>query len=376
MLLALLAAPSRWQRLKHAFWQPLGQATLVMIAVLALAMLWSPLPLKPLLREWVGWRQFAWLFCALALFETPAARLRFAALFALAAAATACAALYFWLFDIVRSANADLAYVVFRNHATQAMAFASGAVLAVLLATQAGAGRPARWAWVAVAVLLVAALAFTTPGRSGYLVIGVSGVVGLIAALRGGRAPKPVVLAATVALIAVMALSPRVVGRIQQGWNEMLTVDKTADTTSMGMRVVIWSHTFEIVRAAPLFGHGLGSYASEYRKAIANDPPGWRAQPSDDPHSQYLFFLAEAGLLGLAAFTWWLAAALRQPAPGAFRVAGIALLLSWCVTSLFSSHFRSFNEGHMIMILLGVLLSRAADLQVTSSASTAATTSS
>ena len=40
---------------------------------------------------------------------------------------------------------------------------------------------------------------------------------------------------------------------------------------------------------------------------------------------------------------------------GPFRVAGLALLLAWCVTSLFSSHFRTFNEGHMIMLFLGVL---------------------
>ena len=69
-------------------------------------------------------------------------------------------------------------------------------------------------------------------------------------------------------------------------------------------------------------------------------------------------------------------AALRQPAVGAFRVAGVALLLSWCVTSLFSSHFMAFNEGHMIMLFLGVLLAREADLQTARAASTASSTSS
>jgi uncharacterized membrane protein YadS len=39
-------------------------------------------------------------------------------------------------------------------------------------------------------------------------------------------------------------------------------------------------------------------------------------------------------------------------------VVGIALLLAWCLTSLFSSHFHTFNEGHLIAILLGVCLAR------------------
>jgi hypothetical protein len=82
------------------------------------------------------------------------------------------------------------------------------------------------------------------------------------------------------------------------------------------------------------------------------------------------------GVVGLVTFFWWLLAAARQPVAGLFRVAGIALLLSWCATSLFSSHFKAFNEGHMIMIFLGVLLTREAELQATRAESTASSTSS
>jgi hypothetical protein len=34
------------------------------------------------------------------------------------------------------------------------------------------------------------------------------------------------------------------------------------------------------------------------------------------------------------------------------------LLAAWCVNSLFSSHFQTFNEGHLIVLLLGVFLAR------------------
>ncbi len=81
-------------------------------------------------------------------------------------------------------------------------------------------------------------------------------------------------------------------------------------------------------------------------------------------------------MLGLAVFGWWLLAAIRQPVTGPFRVAGLALLLAWCATSLFSSHFETFNEGHMIVMFLGALLAREADLQASSRPSTTAATSS
>jgi hypothetical protein len=35
---------------------------------------------------------------------------------------------------------------------------------------------------------------------------------------------------------------------------------------------------------------------------------------------------------------------------------GIGVLLAWCATSLFSSHFSTFTEGRFIYIWLGIML--------------------
>ncbi len=118
----------------------------------------------------------------------------------------------------------------------------------------------------------------------------------------------------------------------------------------------MWESTTAIVREAPLLGHGLGSFPEQYRRVVSERYQGWKATLTADPHNQYLLILAETGLLGLAAFSWFLFSALRQPASGPFRLVGIALLLAWCLTSLFSSHFHTFNEGHLIAIFLGVCL--------------------
>ena len=375
MVVALLAAPSRWRRLKHAFWQPLGQASLLLFAVLGLATAWSPLEAKAALREWIGWRQFLWLFVALALFETRRSKTVFAALFASAVTLTACVSIGAWLAGVPVHADPVAPYVVFRNHVTQAMAFAAGVLFAALLALQPETGR--RWrviAWGAAAVVAFGLLA-ATPGRSGYVVLAIVAIA-LAMSRRRGKARVVATAGVLAALVVLTVASPLVLERFERGIGELRTARQSSELTSMGVRVVIWGNTRELIAEAPLLGHGLGSFAREYPRIAAKNGSGWQATPSEDPHNQYLYFLAETGVLGLAAFGWWLLAAARQPVTGPFRVAGLALLLAWCVTSLFSSHFRTFNEGHMIVMFLGILLAREADLQAPSRPSTAAATSS
>ena len=375
MVLALLAAPSRWQRLKHAFSQPLGQASLLVIAVLGLAMTWSPLDVKAALRAWIGWRQFLWLFVALALFETRRSRMVFMALFAFAATLTACVSIGAWLAGVPVGADPVAPYVVFRNHVTQAMAFAAGALFAAVLALQPETGHRRRAAaWVGAAVLAISLVA-TTPGRSGYLVMAIVAIALAMTQWRG-RARMVATAGVLAALVVLAVASPVVLERFESGIGELRSARQSSELTSMGIRVVIWENTRALIAEAPLLGHGLGSFAREYPRFAAKYGSGWQATPSEDPHNQYLYFLAETGVLGLLAFGWWLLAAARQPVTGPCRVAGLALLLAWCVTSLFSSHFKTFNEGHMIMMFLGVLLAREAGLQASSRPSTAAVTSS
>ena len=171
-----------------------------------------------------------------------------------------------------------------------------------------------------------------------------------VAARAALRSPGCLVL-----ILAALQFSPVINQKIEQGVQEMTQTDG-AQLTSMGIRVVMWETTTAIVREAPLLGHGLGSFPEQYRRIVSERYKGWKATLTEDPHNQYLLILAETGLLGLAAFSWFLFSALRQPASGPFRLIGIALLLAWCLTSLFSSHFHTFNEGHLIAIVLGVCL--------------------
>ena len=36
----------------------------------------------------------------------------------------------------------------------------------------------------------------------------------------------------------------------------------------------------------------------------------------------------------------------------------VGMLLGWCATSLLSSHFKTFSEGHLLALVLGAMLAR------------------
>ena len=376
MLLAFLAAPSWLQRVASAWRQPLGRAAIVFLAVLLLATTWSTAPFLLALKAWTGWRHLLLLFIALAIFDTRSARLTFAAAFVVVASAAAIASFLHFDFGAAQALSDVRGGIILRNHVTQGMALTTGALLALVLLTHARRGSWQQWACGAAATLMVANVVFVAYGRSGYLVLTITSTAVAFGLWRG-RA-RGVALAALVVLaFAAVQFSPLINQRFEQGVQEMTQPDP-GQLTSMGIRRVMWDTTATIVREAPFAGHGLGSFGGEYRRAVTQRYTGWRATLTDDPHNQYLLILAETGLLGMAAFAWFLFSTLRQPVHGPFRLIGIALLLAWCVTSLFSSHFHTFNEGHLIAIILGVCLARERVKQdhTPSAASTATRTSS
>lgn len=159
------------------------------------------------------------------------------------------------------------------------------------------------------------------------------------------------------------------------GMMELRNAEKLPEYSSMGIRVIIWQTSAELIAQRPLLGYGLGGFPAAYEKRIGEKyREGWKSQPIGDPHNQYMFLWAEAGLPGLLAFGAFLIGAWRQRTRSPYAALGLGLLAAWCATSVFSSHFQTFNEGHLIAVFLGVFLARAPADQA-SAASAAASTS-
>jgi O-antigen ligase len=376
MLLALIAAPSSIVRFRRAWHQPLGKAAIVFLMVLLLAATWSTAPFPVALKAWLGWRQFLLLFVALAIFDTRASKLAFAAIFVVATSAATVASFLAFDFGAAQATSDVAGGIVLRNHVTQGMALTAGALLALVLVAHARRGSWQQWACGAAALLMVANVVFITYARSAYLALAVTSLVATL-----GIAQHRARIAAVSALIVLMCgaiwLSPLISQRFERALQEIQETNSSDVITSMGIRPVMWETTASIARDAPLIGHGLGSFPEQYRSAVTQRYTGWKATLTADPHNQYLLILAETGLLGLSAFAWFLFSAPRQQVRGSFGVIGIALLLAWSLTSLFSSHFHTFNEGHLIAILLGVCLAREVGIQshALNAASTAERTS-
>jgi O-antigen ligase len=357
-LLAYATVPQAGLRLRAAARRPLGRGILVLLGTLALAMFWAQdASWGARFASWWSWRPLLLVLVGSALFATTAARERYAR-WLVALLAAAAAASFVWRF-LPESMQIDEPGILLRNHTTQGMAFVVGAAFAALLRW----GRPCspragRWLLVALA-LFVLNVATITSGRSAHVALLVTAAAGAFSLLQGRRRWIALMLVPLLG-VALLASSSLVRTRFEKAVAELDTVHTSETITPMGIRIFIWQTTWEMIRERPLLGFGMGGFVPAYSvriQAHQDGSPNWHdAARATDTHCEYLHVWVEAGLLGLAAFAAFVAGALRQGAPPPWRGFGIALLLSWLVTSLFNSHFQAFAEAHLLGLVLGVLL--------------------
>ena len=375
LVLALASAPLR-ARLLVVARQPLGSAALILLAVMTLAMTWAQAPWPMRLAAWWNWRTMLLIVLAAAAFGDARWKRRYCIW--LLAAATAGATVSFAMWAAHRTIEEGYPGTVFRNHVTQSMALTAAIVLAAGLATQTVPARR-RWIMGAAALVCLANLALISAGRSGQVALLVAALASALLMLKGRQ--RALALFAVPALAVVVALaSPVLQNRFGLVAREASSLDCAGPENSTGLRLLLWRTTADLIRERPWFGYGVGGFTPAYEDQVAahlrgQENTGWCARPAHDPHNQFLRVTVEAGVLGLAAFIGLIAGAARQRASPPYRACAIALLAAWCTTSLFNSHFQTFNEGHMIALLLGVLLAPEPD-QAANAASTASRTSS
>lgn len=359
MLIGLLASGQAAPRLRQACSQPLGVAALVLIGVIGIAMLWADVPWSDRVDSFWSWRKPWMVPVALALFGPLAWKRRFV----IAYVAT-CGVAVLVSFGIVAVTGRlpttvmDLAGSMLRNHSAQSMFFAASAFLSLWLMADPGLSRRWRWICAGLAALFVLNMAFVTPGRSGLLALAAMLVVLAAMNLRDWRnAVAAAVLAAVLA--GAMALSPLARDRLASAMNEWQNAATLAEPTSLGIRAVLYENTLEIARERPWFGTGTGGFGVAYAAHVKDKYTDWRVLPTVDPHNQYLFLLAEQGIFGLVAFLAFILAGLADRGDGTrARVVAVGMLLAWCATSLLSSHFKTFSEGHLLAFFLGAMLAR------------------
>jgi O-antigen ligase len=207
-----------------------------------------------------------------------------------------------------------------------------------------------------LAVLALEINVAVTPGRSGYLVLLTVLAVSLVNLNATYKKINPALMFLALIIPPLIPFSPIASETISKGVTEIRKVDEIAAPTSMGQRVKLWENTIDMIKEKPLLGVGLGGFEKVYSEKMKNAPE-WQKNILHDPHNQFLKIVAELGLIGLLPFLYMLVTAiLQRPSSKDHRVLGLGVLLAWCGTSMFSSHFSTFTEGRFIFIWLGVML--------------------
>ncbi len=246
--------------------------------------------------------------------------------------------------------------VVLQNWTTQAMIFAIATLLSYHFAIKSNT-RFKLFIFLA-GIAFIFNILFITPSRSGY--IGLLVVLLTIGVFRFGLRKLPLILVSLfVVSLGAYFSSESMKEKLDLGWIQANALLKQEATTlnSNSFRLTAYQNSLEIIGQRPVFGFGTGGFSVVYADHVRTKYTDWRARPTSDPHNQYMLILVENGVIGLSVFIFFLISCFfSEQKKDEYFFIGVGILITWCLTSLFNSHFRTFPEGHLIGLFLGVIL--------------------
>ncbi|CAB3766827.1 polymerase [Burkholderia puraquae] len=251
---------------------------------------------------------------------------------------------------------------VFKNHIAAGM---FGALLFYQAADLALSARRAlpRVAYAGVAVWSLVNVFVMLQGRTGQviallliLVVAVRFVLLLHkqSALCAWLAACVLALAGVALVVAVGTMRN---GRLVEVASEVQQYHQSDAITSSGLRLEWYKKGLDLYRQRPVIGYGAGGLEVQFEKLAAGKTAA-EGQLTSNPHNEYLLMAVQLGTLGLVLFVNLIA----QIARGSRTLDPRSrhLLLGWLaiftVGSLANSLLLDFAEGHLIVLLAGILL--------------------
>ena len=154
-------------------------------------------------------------------------------------------------------------------------------------------------------------------------------------------------VAAVLAISAVWLSSPHLAGRAA-----LLFKPQTIEHNE---RLQYWAWSLDIVRGAPLLGHGTGSMKTELRAAAIADPAAGIG-PTTNPHNQPFAIAISLGILGMALlFAMWGAHLALFAEAGKFSWLGLLIVAQNILSGAFNSHLFDFTQGWLYVIGVGII---------------------
>jgi O-antigen ligase len=143
--------------------------------------------------------------------------------------------------------------------------------------------------------------------------------------------------------------------RVTQVLVEISEYRDSGTTTSSGQRLAFWSTSLDMVKQAPVFGHGTGSIRAMFERTAPPSSPGSLLYRATNPHNQTFAVAIQLGIVG-ACLLWamWLAHMLLFRGGGAASWFGMVVVVQNIVSSLVNSHLFDFTQGWTYVICVGI----------------------
>ncbi len=376
---ALVVSPEFWRNLRSLVTDPASLAALLLLAALAASVTYTVAP-----------HDKAWAYVAKynKLLLLPFAVIAFrhanwAPIVRRAWFTTLCVVLvlsttnYLGLTAIGPAHGSDLPISrawVFKNHIAAGM---FGALLFYQAADLALTARStlARATFAGIAMLSLVNLFVMLQGRTGQLIVLLLVLVVAVRFVLALRKRSPLyaglaaggLVIATAALVAVACTMSG--GRLVKIASEVREYRQSDAVTSTGLRLEWYKKAFDLYRAHPVIGYGAGSLEFEFAK-LSQGKTGAEGELTANPHDEYLLMAVQLGTIGVLLFVNLLV----QIARGSRTLDPHSrhLLLAWLaiftIGSLANSLLLDFAEGHLLVLLAGILLGCAAQPPETSAA--------
>jgi O-antigen ligase len=203
------------------------------------------------------------------------------------------------------------------------------------------------------AALFLANIAFVATGRTALLIAPV------LALLLGWRQFGWKGLIGASVLFSILAAaaaweSPYMRTRLTTSINELQAYESRDSLNSTSEHLQFIKESISFVKAAPIVGHGTGSIAEQFSKAVMGQT-GAAAKRSDNPHNQILAVAVQLGLIGAGVLlAMWIAHLMLFRGGGLIAWIGIVIVTDNVVSSLVNSHLFDFTQAWLYIFGIGV----------------------
>ncbi len=214
-----------------------------------------------------------------------------------------------------------------------------------------------RWALLGLAGLMTVNM-FITEGRCGQLAFFVLLALLCLQIFHKNllRALLITILGGPLLFTLAYQASPVFHERVNRGITEIQQFHQNPNT-SVGLRLLFWQNSWELIANNPLIGVGTGDFPSDY--AVINQKNSPNLVATDNPHNQFILAWSQLGLLGLVSLISIFVVQIwqgRAPTAGdGWQRARIAFPVFFLTIMLTESYFIIASTGFLFSFLSAIL---------------------